>query len=336
MARDRPPYLIKTKTRHGSVAYYVWRRPGPKIRIRGEYGSRAFMAAYRAALYGENAPEPPKPSAGTLSALIAAYMASPAWGRLSDATHKQRSNIFDRIERVAGKRPVAEMDAERIKEARDKLTPSMAKHFLQAMRGLFQWAVENSRVEADPTEGVKVARPKTDGFETWTAADIAAYEARWPIGTRQRLWLAILLYTGLRRGDACALGHQHVKDGLIEFRTAKTGVPIVIPLAHELSEIIAASPVGRETFIATVHGKPMTKEFFGNLFREACNAAGVKKAAHGLRKAAATRLAEAGASVAELNAVFGWSDAKMATLYVRAADRARLARQAFARLRKED
>jgi integrase len=292
------------------------------------------MAAYRAALYGEGSPEKAAHAPKSLSAMIAAYLVSPAWGALSDATHKQRRNIFDRIERTAGDKPAADVDAAMIKEARDKLPPGSAKHFVQAMRGLFKWAVETGRLESDPTEGVKVARPRTDGFHTWTEEEIAAYEARWPIGTRQRLWLAVLIYTGLRRGDACSLGPQHVKGGVIEFRAAKTGTPIIIPMAHELAEIIAASKIGRETFIATVHGKPMTKEFFGNLFREACNAAGVKGGAHGLRKAAAVRLAEAGATVAELNAVMGWTGAKMAILYTAKAERARLARQAMERLKK--
>jgi hypothetical protein len=43
---------------------------------------------------------------------------------------------------------------------------------------------------------------------------------------------------------------------------------------------------------------------FGNLFRDACNAAGVKKSAHGVRKIGAIRAALNGATVAELDAIF--------------------------------
>jgi integrase len=78
----------------------------------------------------------------------------------------------------------------------------------------------------------------------------------------------------------------------------------------------------------------MTKESFGNLFREACKAAGVPGAAHGLRKAAATRLAEAGATVNELNAAMGWEGSKMAAHYTRSADRARLAQSAIEKLKR--
>lgn len=333
MSRPRPPYLHRTVTRHGKVAYYVWRRPGRKIRIHGEYGSKAFMDAYRAALWGED-PKPDLPE-GSLAALIEAYKSSPKWLSLSDATRRQRSNIFDRIMRTAGLAEVADIDRALIVQARDAMSGhGAAKHMVQTLRGLFQWAVEAGKIEDDPTAGVKTARPKTEGFHTWSDAEIAAYEARWPVGTRERLWLAVLLYTGLRRGDAALLGPRHVKNGVIEIRTGKTGVPVVLPVAPELAAILEASPVGIETFIATAHGRPLTKESFGNLFREACAAAGVPGAAHGLRKAAAVRLAEAGATVAQLNAVFGWSGARMALLYVEKAERALLARQAMERLKK--
>src|SRR6185503_4894642 len=59
------------------------------------------------------------------------------------------------------------------------------------------------------------------------------------------------------------------------------------------------------TFIAGENGHPLTKESFGNLFRKACREAGLLgRSAHGLRKAAATRAANAGATVAELEAIF--------------------------------
>ena len=54
--------------------------------------------------------------------------------------------------------------------------------------------------------------------------------------------------------------------------------------------------------------------------------------AHGVRKIAATRAADAGATEAELMAIFGWTDPKMAALYTRTANRKRLADQAMEKL----
>jgi integrase len=70
------------------------------------------------------------------------------------------------------------------------------------MRGLFRWTLESGFATSDPTEGIKGSTPRTEGFHPWSEEEIECFEARWPIGTRERLALAILLYTGLRRGDA--------------------------------------------------------------------------------------------------------------------------------------
>jgi integrase len=99
-----------------------------------------------------------------------------------------------------------------------------------------------------------------------------------------------------------------------------------------LSGTLAAGPCGELAFICGEGGRPLTKESFGNAFRDACRAAGVAKSAHGVRKIGATRAAENGATVAELEAIFGWSGGGMASLYTRAADRARLAKSAMAKL----
>ena len=174
----------------------------------------------------------------------------------------------------------------RLADARDrrKATPFAAKAFLKTMRGLFRWALDAGFVAADPTEGVKVAAPRTDGFHCWTEEEIEKFEARWPIGTRERLALSILLFTGLRRGDAAALGRQHVRDGVIMLRTGKTSTPVEIPVLPDLAEVIAASRTGDLTFIARPDGRPMAKESFGTCFCGECKTAGVPGRDHWMDK----------------------------------------------------
>jgi integrase len=146
------------------------------------------------------------------------------------------------------------------------------------------------------------------------------------------VWLDVLLYTGLRRGDAVQLGRQHVRDGVATIRTQKTGVTVSIPILPALAVTLAAGPCGELAFICGDSRKPLTKESFGNMFRDACRAAVVTKSAHGVRKIGATRAANNGATVAELEAIFGWQGGGMAALYTRAADRARLAKGAMAKM----
>ncbi|WP_375660426.1 tyrosine-type recombinase/integrase, partial [Bartonella sp. CL74QHWL] len=87
---------------------------------------------------------------------------------------------------------------------------------------------------------------------------------------------------------------------------SKFQTDVFLPILPELAKTLETSPIGEETFICGKEGKKLVKESFGNLFREACNVAGIKKTAHGLRKLAATRAANSGATVSQLKAIFGW------------------------------
>ena len=115
-----------------------------------------------------------------------------------------------------------------------------------------------------------------------------AYERRWPIAMRQQVSLEVLLYTGLRRGDAVHFGRQHVRDGVGSLKTEKSSftVTVTLPILPVLAETLAAGPRGDLTFIAGERGQPLTKESFGNLFRDACRPAVVRQ---GCRAHAAQR-----------------------------------------------
>ena len=95
----------------------------------------------------------------------------------------------------------------------------------------------------------------------------------------------------------------------------------VIDTLGELVPYLACADLA---FIAGANGRPLTKESFGNEFKAACKEAGVQGSAHGVRKLAATRMADNGATETVLNAVFGWTDPRMAAHYTRTANRRRL------------
>jgi hypothetical protein len=80
-------------------------------------------------------------------------------------------------------------------------------------------------------------------------------------------------------------------------------------------ELLAAvEPHKNLTFLLTEHGASFTSAGFGNWFRDRCDEAGLKHcSAHGLRKAAATRLANVGCSNEQIKAITGHrSDASLA------------------------
>ena len=336
MQRPRPPHLLREITRHERAVWYVRVGKGPRIRIRAEYGTEDFWSQYRAALDG--APLPAKQvKANTLAWALERYRQSSSWAALSNATRCQRENIYRNIIKSAGTVPLGEITNETIRAGRERRAskPHAANNFLKAMRGLFSWAVESKHIAVNPTTGVKLLAGKNDaeGFHTWSQEELDRFEAHWPVGSRPRLAFDLLLYTGLRRGDAVRVGLQHVRDGVLTIRTEKhakgrAGEQVSIPILPPLAASIEATSTGDLTFLVTESGQPWVKESFGNWFHECCRKANCPGSAHGLRKAGATRAAERGPTERQLMAIFGWTTGKMAQHYTRAADRARLAHDA--------
>jgi integrase len=314
--------------------WYVRLDRGPRIRIKAAFGTAEFDSEYQAALNGTPIRKA-APSLNSLTWLLTRYRETAAWTALSAATRRQRENIFKQLIETAGHQSfarIATSDIEAGKERRAH-TPAQARNFLDAMRGLFRWAKSAGLVKYDPTAGVRnPPRKRSDGFIPWTEEHAAAYREHWAIGTRQRVWLEVLLHTGLRRGDAVMLGRQHARAGFI--KTEKSGFALEVPviIRPELQEILDAGPCGDLAYICGEGGEPLIKESFGNMFRDACKAAGVPGSAHGVRKLAATVMALAGVTDRELMAVFGWTDPKMAALYTRSANKRRLAARAHDKL----
>ena len=193
-----------------------------------------------------------------------------------------------------------------------------------------QFGIGTRLIATDPTAGIKNLSGKTDGFRTWNEDDIAAFEARHPIGTRERLALALLVYTAQRRGDVVRMGRQHIRNAtaMIDVKQQKTGTKLAIPIHPDLQAVLDATPSGHLTFLTTAFGKPFAAAGFTNWFREACNAAGLPRgtSAHGLRKAACRRLAEAGCSANVIAAISGHKSLREVERYTIAANQERMAR----------
>lgn len=335
MPRPRPPHLHRETSRHGRTVWYVREGKGPRIRIKAEYGTPEFDGAYQAALKGGAPREAGKALKGSLAWLWMLYRQTTAWTNLSLATRNQRERIMRQVIATGGDQPLSKITPRAIQQGIERRKAFAARHFVDTMRGMFKWAVAAEHVNSDPTAGKAVAKPKTKGFPEWTEEEIEQYEARWPLGTRERVMLGVFCFTGLRRGDAARLGKQHIRNGVITIDTEKTGTRVTIPVLPELAEILEAGPLGELAIISSKKGRALRKEVVGNLFKEACLAAGIHgKSAHGIRKAAATRAANNGATVATLEAIFGWEGGQMAALYTKAADRRRLASEHMDKLSK--
>ncbi len=214
---------------------------------------------------------------------------------------------------------------------RRSATPSAANNFLKAMSVLMEFALEAGLVDHNPVRDVKKINTKSDGFHTWTVAEVAAFEARHPVGTMARLAMDLMLYTGLRRSDVVRVNRSHIAGGVLSIQPVKTqrssGVIVTVRILPVLADSIEKTPTGEKTLLISGWNRPFAVKGFGNWFRDHCDEAGVPGSAHGLRKAAATRCAENGATASELMAMFGWTTLQEAERYTRAAERRKLGLQ---------
>jgi integrase len=306
-------------------------------------GSPTFTAAYDVALSTGEIPRSEigvsRALPGTVNALVVAYLASATFASLAPETRRTRRNILERFRVEHGDKRLAKMDSDVVGRMLEKkiATPFAARNWLKTLRAAIQFGIKVGMLKIDPTMGVKNTKAKTDGFRTWDESDIAKFEVRHPIGSKERLALALLLYTVQRRGDVVRMGRQHVREGMIAVRQNKTGTMLSIPIHPDLRAVLEATPSNHLTFLTTSFGKPFVAAGFTNWFREACNEAGLPRgtSAHGLRKAGCRRLAEAGCSANVIASISGHASLGEVTRYTKAADQVRMAKDGMAMLVSE-
>src|SRR5262249_10014166 len=159
----------------------------------------------------------------------------------------------------------------------------------KSIRHFIRWCETRKLIGSDPTSGIRIKPPKSDGHHTWSEDEIAQFEAVYPDGSKARLAIALGLYTARRRSDVIRMGRQHIRNGVVAVPERKSGAPWAIPGQSELQAIMAAPPIGHLMLLTTESGKSYGGDNFSNQFRAWRAAAGLPQACvfHGLRKAAA-------------------------------------------------
>jgi integrase len=149
--------------------------------------------------------------------------------------------------------------------------PGAANGLRTVLRVMMKHAIDIGLRADDPTRDVKAIRVRSGGHHSWTDTEIAQFEHCHPVGTRARLALALLLYSGQRRGDVLRMGPQHLRDGCLYIQQQKTGAELAIPVHPELAAIIDATPSGHLTFLTTQYDRPFETSGFSHWFRDRCN-----------------------------------------------------------------
>jgi len=340
MMRKPPPFTQGFVDRHGHARWY-FRRPGFRVPLPGLPWSPDFMQAYQAAKEsweaGKAAPVTAigslRTKTGTMGALIGSYYGSSDFLTIRPNTKAFYRNLIEKVRVDHGHRMVKELQRSHIQKimAGKAELPAAANNILKIFRVLMRHALDcNMRLD-NPTLGIRKIKSRSAGFRTWTEDEIQKFYASHSNGTRARLAFDLLLYTGQRRSDVIRMGRQHVRNGVITIRQSKTNTEVSIPLHAQLAAALGEMPNANLTFLLTAAGKPFTPAGFGNWFRDCVRDAQLPDglAAHGLRKAACRRLAEAGCSTNEIMSISGHRNLTEVSRYTEAANRARMAERAI-------
>lgn len=301
------------------------------------------MEAYQRALDGI-APPPKRQIgaartlAGSINAAIVGYYGHESFTTLAPASRATRRQSLEAFRRDYGDVPIGALRKTHIERILSSKKTAGQRNLINALKALMRFAVTTGLIEHDPAASLTAPKVKAGSIHSWNEHEIAQYRAVHAIGTTARLALELALNTAARRSDLIVIGPQHIRDGLLVYTQQKTHADVAMPVHRDLLDVLAQTqfsvvPLSAERpFLLASTGKTFSPNTFGNKFREWVRDAGLSAecSVHGLRKAQARRLAEAGCSAHQIASVTGHKTLSEVQRYADAADRGRMAREAMA------
>lgn len=337
--RGFPTGVSEFQDRHGKWRLRFRTKGQPTRYFHAPWGTpeaEAELAAFRSGttLPGLSGVAITRPQPGTVADLVARYYEAADFMQATPAYQRHIRSLLDRFRDLAANERVADCEwthLEAIILAKAETHPAAARNLRKLLKRLFAFAARLGMISSNPMDLVARLKPQRGktGFYAWTEADIAKFRSHHALGTRPRLAMELLLWTGQRRSDVVLLGRQHRQGDHFHITQQKTGKALEIKIAPQLIAAISAMPpeeCQHLTYLVTNSGKPYSPAGFGNIFRRWCDEAGLPKcAAHGLRKAMARRGADQGGTNQQLKAVGGWTSDEEVTRYTAGANQRDLA-----------
>lgn len=342
------PGLLIERHRNGALRYRVRVEGHRTVRIHIPVGpdDPHFAHYYYAARAGEIW-EPPQDKAveRSLDWLCKRYLDflenMVKAGQMSAATLKQRRSVLTRLcdhldddgDRYGGSDIDAPTSA--FVAVRDAWAahPGAADNLIKSVRAVYKWAMERNEISHNPAAGIGVinSNPK-GGAVPWTAADLRKFKEKHPVGTTANLWLTLQAFTACRIGDAIWLGREQevMRGGItwLDWQPRKKGSAFVsIPMLPPLHKATRESKVVGAAYLLSDKGKPFSSsEALRVRVQRWCEAAGLPgRSSHGIRKAVAEMMAEAGCTQHQIMAVMAHTQAKTSEIYTKGAERRILA-----------
>lgn len=346
--KTRYPNVTVDPDRHGKLRARYRKRGQRPVYLKHLPDEPGFKAELEAIRTGCKTPEP-RHAPGTVHDLVSRYYRCPDFAaRGNDDRRRVRRGIIESFRAEYGSEMVVDFGFQHIEAILLKRVEKRVNEQGRAIGGqasaatlreellrLFRYARKLKWRDDNPVEDAeKVGVRRLKGYHSWTEAEIEQYQTYYGLGSKARLALEIILWTGQRRGNAATFGPKHIVRGKINYKAIKNGPDLWLPIAPDLQRAISAmSAVGIETFLVTDYGRPFSVAGFGNKIREWCNAAGLPQcSAHGLRKAIGRRAALSKATQQGIKSIGGWKKDEEVRTYVEAAEQEQMADEAMGKI----
>lgn len=273
---------------------------------------------------------PRKAAANSVGDVIRQYLKSPGWNELkpnSRRSYRQGLDYFADLRDVY----IGDIRRRHILDIRDSLsdTPAMANIFLRVTSVLFNFAVDREIIEFSPVANIK--KLKTGEWRRWRDDEINLLFTEG--SDKAQLAALMAIYTGQRSGDLINMLWSDYDGQTIKVVQEKTGEPMQIPVHPELKAELDKTPKTAMTILTGERGERMTISYFRKWWwLNTKKPLGLECQFHGLRKNAASYLAEAGCTLKQIAAITGHQSLSMLELYTREAEQFRNAQAAVVKL----
>jgi integrase len=324
--------------------YTYYRRGKVRVRLPGKPGSAEFLIAYQKAHeqyeatsrpQAERKPFPEK----SMGALVAAYKAHKDFSKLPQQTRNGYEWVLKTLPAPTLHFPVASLSSEFITRHIDTMaeTPGKANYFIAVLKKVLNWGKRRGWIATNPADGVE-KYDAGDSYRAWTDAEIAAFTS--PEAGRMALAVLIGLYTGQRLSDALKMPWSAYDGAELTWiqskikKKVKERARVTVPVHPALKQALDAAPRTAITICTRVDGHSWKARHFSAVFVATREKLGLADDVHfhGLRHSIASRLAEAGASDAQIQSVTGHQSRQMVELYSSGARQRKMAEAAISML----
>lgn len=271
---------------------------------------------------------------GTFGELVEKYLASGDYGRLATSTKGEYRRHLDRLKELWGPLRARRLTRGAVFEYRDTLqaTPRKASYAMQVLRRLLSFGVDRGLLDTNVA-----LRPgnmaSQDEHKPWSDADIKTFRDTNAGNDIALIILMLALCTGQRRGDLVKMTRADYNGREIAVVQNKTNEKVWIPAHASLRAELEA--IKRFMLLETERGKAFKARHLSAVFLDAIRRANLNGLTlHGLRVTAATWMADAGCSDAELQTILGHRTVAMASKYRRLAQKKIMAASAIENLER--